>query len=94
MPPPPRPPVPDPSTWQVQDNNGGRIARENADRRRRFVAAQSGSIEPPFPPALSGESISGGGDAANFSGTVSDPITEPGPTFHFVSGKLDLNIMR
>jgi hypothetical protein len=51
MPHPTRPLVPDPSTWQPQDNNGGRIAREAADQRRRFVAAtQSGLIEPPLPP--------------------------------------------
>jgi hypothetical protein len=50
MPPPPRPLVPDPSTWQPQDNNGGRIAREHAAQRRRFVAAtQSGAIEPLLP---------------------------------------------
>jgi hypothetical protein len=49
MPPPPRPLVPDPSTWQPQDNNGGRIARENAAWRRWHAATQSGVIEPPLP---------------------------------------------
>ena len=50
MPPPTRPLVLDPSTWQPQDNNGGRIAREHAAQRRRFVAAtQSGAIEPLLP---------------------------------------------
>jgi hypothetical protein len=44
----PRPVVPDPSTWQFQDESANVIARREAGRRRRIAASQSGPIGSPY----------------------------------------------
>jgi hypothetical protein len=54
MPPPARPQVPPPSSGQMQ-NEWARIAREAADRQRKFAATHSGEIKAPLPLRVAAE---------------------------------------